>query len=128
MGTRSIHKTEPLTKFSLRLGVLSFGLFVPSFLLMVWLQLFGQSAPIYTALPLLYMAGFLLAGSLFTGIPGCILGMIALTRNGKEGDQNMRRMAVRGTVLSSVGIAAVLFLFILFPAAFQGVFVEPFLP
>ena len=99
-------------------------LLIPSSLLIVWLQLFGQSAPIYTALPLLSLAGLLFAGRLLTGIPGCLLGI----RAKKVGDQNMRRITIRGIILSSGGIVVALFLCILFPAAFQSIFVEPFLP
>jgi uncharacterized membrane protein len=56
-----------------------------------------------------YLAVFMMIGSLLVGIPGCITALLALKKNKAEGDdQNIKKIATTGLVLSLVGVVSVL--------------------
>ena len=116
MNTRSDRNTTWLAIISLILGILSFGLALVSFLPILWGRQGGQFAMVF-AMGVLAMSALL--GGLILGIPGFIMGVIALIRFRKQrGHNRIMRMATVGISLSILGIATLL-VFLLIPLLFD---------
>lgn len=109
MKTESARKTERLAKTSRVLGILSFLLILFPLGLFIWTRVFGPWSDEFSMLGWAFLAVFLMIGSLLVGIPGCITALLALKKNQAEGDdQNLKKMATTGLVLSLVGVVSVL--------------------
>lgn len=100
-------RTAWLSTTNLILGILSFGFFLFTCLILLWIKL----SPFYEskAILLLILAMISLLGSLILGIPGLIIGLIALIRIRKQGgDNKIMRTAILSLVLNGLGIAVLL--------------------
>jgi D-alanyl-lipoteichoic acid acyltransferase DltB (MBOAT superfamily) len=110
VNTESGIKNKWLANTSLILGILSFGLALASFLPIFWASNGGTFGMII-ALGMLALLTML--GGLILGIPGFIMGVIALVRFRKRIDHNnILRTATVGIILSSLGIATPLIFFV----------------
>ena len=113
MKTESDTKNKWLATLSLILGTLSFGFAFVSCLPILWGRHTGGQDAILLALGMLAL--LIMLGGLILGIPGFIVGVIALVRFRKQRDHNrIMRMAVVGILLSSLG-GATLFIFLVVP-------------
>ncbi len=111
MNARPGAGTELLSMTSLILGILSFGLALASFLPILWARQ-GGSFGMVVGLGMLALS--IMLGGLILGIPGFILGIIALVRFRKRiNHNNILRTAIVGIILSSLGIATLLILFVI---------------
>ena len=111
METQSVSKTERLAKTSRILGILAFGFLLLTFLIGLWIRLSDFDE--FKKLALLSWVAYAFLGNLITGIPGCITAIIALRKNREEGnDQKIKRTATIGLILSVLGIAMAVIIFV----------------
>jgi len=110
MKTESGEKNKWLAITSLVLGILSFGLALASFLPIFWARQ-GGSFGMVIGLGMLALS--IMLGGLILGIPGFIMGVIALVRFRKRIDHNnIMRTATVGMILSCLGIATPIIFFV----------------
>ena len=131
MNAQSNAKTKRLATTSLILGILSFGLFLFTCLILSWIKLspFNETK----AILLVSLALILVLGSLILGIPGLVTGFVALIRIRKQGDGNkIMPTTILGLVLSGFGIAVFLvylaYIVLLSPPHPPPVEITPFSP
>lgn len=131
MDTQPNRQSARLANASLILGILSFGFFLFACLILVWIKL--SPSNVGQAILFLSIAIFSILGSLIAGIPGLIMGFIALKRiTNQGGDHKILRTTIISLVLNGFGIA-VLLIYIGYTAAFNPptpppVEITPFTP
>ena len=109
MSNESQRRTERLAKISRVLGILSSLLIVFPVGLFLWTRIIGPSGDDFSLLGWAVLAVFMMLGSLLTGIPGCILALVALNRNkAEDGNATIRSIANMGLVFSLAGILGAL--------------------
>ena len=111
MHIQPVNKTERLAKISRALGIVSSVFLVIAILIGVWIRFSDFDE--FRKLALLGWVIFPFLGSLITGIPGCIIAIIALSRNKAEGgDPTVKKTAKLGLALSILGIVTAVAVFI----------------
>lgn len=107
MDTQPNRQSARLANAGLILGILSFGFFLFACLILVWVKL--SPSDVGLAILFLSFAIFSILGSLMVGIPGLIIGFIALKRiSNQGGDHKIMRTTIISLVLNGFGIVVLL--------------------